>query len=107
MSLDVYLIKSVPTKIFRANITHNLVTMAESAGIYRALWRPEDLEITEAGQLIHILEIGLSTLKADPERFKQLNPSNGWGNYECLVEFVEEYLKACKKDPDAVIEVSR
>lgn len=29
------------TCIFSANITHNLNAMAEAAGIYKHLWRPE------------------------------------------------------------------
>lgn len=45
MSLDVYLSKEVTEErtVFSANITHNLGEMADKAGIYKALWRPEDL----------------------------------------------------------------
>jgi hypothetical protein len=35
MSLDVYLNESRPTEIFTANCTHNLVEMANAAGIYQ------------------------------------------------------------------------
>jgi hypothetical protein len=107
MSLDVYLEFIQPTEIYWRNITHNLGKMAGEAGIYEALWRPEEIGITQASQLIEPLEAGLELLKSDPERFKAFNPKNGWGNYGGLVEFVSEYLEACKSDPDALVRVSR
>lgn len=107
MSLDVSLVKIQPTEIYTRNITHNLNKMADAAGIYYHLWRPDEIGITTASQLIEPLETGLALLRSDPERFKAFNPSNGWGNYSRLVDFVAEYLEACKKDPDATIEISR
>jgi hypothetical protein len=95
------------TCVFSYNITHNLGEMALEAGIYQHLWRPEELSITQANQLILPLTFGLDLLRSDPERFKKLNPPNGWGNYEALVKFVEAYLQACKDNPDATISVSR
>jgi len=95
------------TYVFSANITHNLTTMADEAGIYEYLWRPEDKNITHAHQLINPLDTGLKLLKKYPDRFKELNPSNGWGDYKGLVSFVEEYLKACKRYPTAEIRVWR
>jgi len=89
------------------NITHNLGTMAEAAGIYKHLWRPEDIGITTARQLIEPLRAGLELLRSDPERFKKLNPANGWGDYEGLVEFVERYLLACETFPEADVHASR
>jgi hypothetical protein len=107
MSLDVYLKKQVMTDIYEDNITHNLNKMAQEAGIYEALWRPEEIGITHARQLIPILEKGLAELRAHPEIYEQFNPANGWGNYVGLVTFVRDYLDACKQDPDAIVEVSR
>jgi hypothetical protein len=107
MSLDVYLTKVMPTDVFQDNITHNLGTMAMEAGIYKYLWRPEELGIYKAGQLVEPLRAGLSLLRVAPERFKKFNPSNGWGSYEGLVEFVARYLKACEADPTADVRVSR
>lgn len=107
MSLDVYLTAVRPTKVYSANITHNLGRMADEAGIYRHLWRPEEIGITTAGQLIEPLSVGLELLKSDPSRFKAYNSPNGWGLYEHLVPFVEQYLEACKENPDAEIGVWR
>jgi hypothetical protein len=107
MSLSVSLTAIRPTCVFDYNITHNLNTMAMEAGIYQYLWRPEEIGITKAGQLIPLLTVGLGVLERDPEHFKKFNPENGWGTYEGLVEFVRSYLEACKENPDAEIYISR
>jgi hypothetical protein len=94
-------------EVYSRNITHNMNRMAEEAGLYEPLWCPERLKITKAAQLIEPLKKGLALLKSDPVRFKKFNPKNGWGNYESLVDFVECYLDACVKYPEAEVEASR
>lgn len=94
-------------KAYSANITHNLNTMAGEAGIYEALWRPEEIGITTAAQLIPVLEEGLRKLLADPDRYKKFSPENGWGSYEGLVRFVRGYLNACRDTPTATVSVWR
>jgi hypothetical protein len=94
-------------EVFTANITHNLGKMANEAGIYIALWRPEEKEVERASELIRPLSVGLDKLRSNPKRFKRLNPPNGWGDYEGLVDFVSRYLKACIKFPDAKVSVWR
>jgi hypothetical protein len=107
MSLDVTLTKVMPTTVFSSNITHNLGEMAKAAGIYEALWRPEEIGITHAAQLIEPLRVGLALLKYDPKSFEKFNSPNGWGMYEHFVPMVEQYLEACKANPDAEVSVSR
>ncbi len=107
MSLDVSLIVEQPTEVYCANITHNLNLMADEAGIYVYLWRPEELRIKKASEFIKPLTEGLAVLRANPNRFKQFNPKNGWGDYVGLVQFVADYLKACIDNPNAEIKVSR
>ena len=124
MSLDVTLLGQPTTKectctcghchtveereqFYSANITHNLNSMAEAAGIYKELWRPEEIGISKASQLIEPLRAGLELLKSDPERFKKYNAENGWGLYPHLVQFVEQYLDACERHPDADVHACR
>lgn len=95
------------TEVYSGNITHNLNTMAGEAGIYKPLWRPDEIGITKAEQLIEPLTTGLALLRAEPSRFRKLNPSNGWGDYEGLVRFVDRYLAACLEHPAANVAVSR
>lgn len=93
--------------LYSANITHNLNTMADEAGIYIALWRPDEIGIGTAAALIPILEDGLALLRDDPNRFAKFNPENGWGSYGGLVEFVEKYIAACKRYPTATVHAWR
>lgn len=95
------------TEVYSANITHNLNTMAEMAGIYYYLWRPDEIGVTIAKQLIVPLALGLKELRSDPDKFKLYNPPNGWGTYDGLVKFVLDYLVACVEHPEATIYVSR
>jgi hypothetical protein len=111
MSLDFYLntkdIDGSEMNVLDLNMTHNLGHMADKAGVYYALWRPEEKGWKYAKDIIKVLERGLKKLKDKPEYFKKLNPDNGWGDYEGLVSFVEECLASCKSHPSAIIEVSR
>lgn len=118
MSLDVYLVKRYPacvhcgreveeTRLFDANITHNLGAMAKEAGIYMHLWRPEEIGITKASQLVEPIRTGLKLMKSDSARFKKFDSPNGWGTYRNFVPWIEKYLAACEEYPDAEIKVSR
>ena len=120
MSLDVSLLKKFHVtydngktleekeeRVYDANITHNLGVMADKAGIYYALWRPEEIGKTKASEIVELLEKGLADLKARPKHFEKFNSENGWGMYKNFVPFVENYLNACKEHPDTTIEVSR
>ena len=116
MSLDFYLEMDLDTgapepykvQLFSSNITHNLNTMAKEVGIYKCLWRPDELwENPTAAKVIPHLEAGLLKLKSHPEHYKQFDAKNGWGIYEDFVPFVEEVLDACKMHPKANVVVSR
>ena len=107
MSLDVYLEVMKPTEVYSANITHNLTGMAEEAGIYKHLWRPEELGITHAAQLVEPLRAGVALMRSDPERFEKFNATNGWGTYQQFLPWVENYLSACEENRDAEVTASR
>jgi len=79
----------------------------EEAGIYYALWRPDEIGITKACDITPILQSGLCKLINEPEKYEALNSKNGWGLYEHFVPFVWKYLEACRKNPDANVSVSR
>lgn len=98
---------SESNEVYTDNITHNLGKMAKEAGIYTELWSPEELGITKAHQLIDPLTNGLLRLLESPEHFEKINPVNGWGDYNGLVNFVTQYLIACRKYPNAYVSVWR
>jgi hypothetical protein len=112
MSLDVYLNATRKTEVYWANITHNLNKMAKKVkcgehSLYEYLWRPDEIGVKQAGELILPLTEGLKELKKKPAFYKKYDSPNKWGVYEHFVPFVEEYLEACEQNPDAEIEVSR
>lgn len=104
MNLDFSLYAVRRTEIFDRNITHNLGEMATEAGIYEALWHPDENGYKTAADITPILEKGLKDLRDRPDHYEQFNSPNGWGMYEHFVPFVEAVLDACIGNPDAEIE---
>jgi len=102
-----------PAKCFRSqpqvpeSLTITGSSSFNSAGIYKHLWRPEEIGITKARQLIEPLSIGVALMKREPQRFIALNPSNGWGSYDGFVPWIERYIAACCEFPEAEVSVSR
>lgn len=100
-------IPSDDERVFDANITHNLNKMADAAGIYKHLWRPEEIGITHARQLIEPLRAGIAKMESDPEAYRAFNPPNGWGSYDVFIPWIRRYLEACEKYPEATVSVWR
>lgn len=117
MSLTVYLYErpGIRREVYSGNITHNLTQMADAAGIYEAMWRPDEFvgrhdpaqKVVRAGELIEALRTGLARLKLDPDRYREHDAGNGWGTVDQFIPFVAEYLEACERWPDAEVRVSR
>ena len=107
MSLDVSLTALVESSVFNRNITHNLSKMAHAAGLYEAIWRPEEINVYKASDLVPIIEAGLRNLINNKDELVKLSPKNGWGSYECLLDFVQEYLENCRIYPESKINVWR
>jgi len=113
MSLDVDLIMVEPVSKYSGNITHNLGDMADAVvlsnglTLYQVLWRPDEHELKFAREISDLLDEGWNILLADPEKYKNYNPPNGWGSYDGLVNFVYKYRNACLDNPDAELRISR
>lgn len=65
----------------------------------------EDLHGVSAYDCIFILEKAIEKLKANPEKYKAMNPENGWGNYEGAISFLEAILSACKENPKCTVRI--
>lgn len=98
--------RPVKPRLFEANITHNLGSMADAAGIYGVVWEPGENGIKTAHDLIEPLTRGIDTMKADPDRFKAFDAANGWGTYNSFVPWLERYLEACTQHPNAEVSAS-
>jgi len=114
MSLDVDLMVTKPVSVFTQNITHNLNKMAmvveltNGMTLYDVMWRPDEQQgLKYARDIAGLLDEAWNILLSDPDKFKIFNPSNGWGSYDGLVNFVYNYRNACWDNPDAELSVSR
>lgn len=115
MSLDVCLFFDVDTGhdepekhiVYEANYTHNCGKLAAEAGCYGCVWRPDEHGITHAKQIIEPLRAGIAEMVRSPQKYRPIQPRNGWGDYDSFVKWLQEYLQACEKHPNARVEVSR
>ena len=112
------------------NITHNLGEMASKvpiivnayrkkenryfdfkSNLYKLMWRPEEIftdqEEIKLSDVCAPLCRALSYLLASEKQLSKYNPENGWGHYENFVYCLPQYIRACYKWPDAVLEVDR
>ena len=105
-------------EFWHGNITHNLTEMAEDClssnnsdyTLYDLLWRDTQEPFTGDYVNAYIAHLAycLYVLKNDPEHFKKFNPSNGWGTYEQLCDFVEQFIKALvNMPPGSIIKYSK
>lgn len=115
---DVPVDSYVSNEFWHGNITHNLTEMAEDClssnnsdyTLYDLLWRDTQEPFTGDYLNVYIAHLAycLYVLKNDPEHFKKFNPSNDWGTYEQLCDFVEQFIKALVNMPEgSTIEYSR
>lgn len=89
--------------IWSGNITHNLGQMARNVPVnektlYDYLWHPSTIGFKHVNQeYIDSIEIGYEYLKKNIESLEKFNPTNGWGTYETLLNFVNS-LNKCLQD---------
>lgn len=107
MSLDFSLLDDDGREVFTVNVTHNLGKMAEAAGVYKCLWRPDENGFTKASDIIPVLMEGMMKLSKERERMQEFNPPNGWGSWDSLINFCAKVVVGCVKNPDARIDVCR
>lgn len=70
------------------NYTHNCNQMMREANFNWVY----DLDGKLVADTVDNFKMMLSNLKADPERFRAMNPVNGWGSYDSLVELWEKKI---------------
>ena len=42
-------------------------------------------------------------MEADPDRYREMNPKNGWGDYEGALDFLRRLAEACAQHPKCTI----
>lgn len=111
MSLDIWLNKEVRENgnfvLWERNITHNVNKTAMAIGAYECLWRPEEISVVYAKDNIDNLRRAIGMMYLNYTALEKLNPENGWGSLDGLIDFTKSYLEACVEFTDSIIEVSR
>ncbi len=83
------------------NYTSNVSRMWRTAGC--DLYALKD---RKAGDLVPYLERAIWAMRDYPERYRAMEPDNGWGTYEGCLEFLEKILQGCYAVPSAIVRVS-
>ena len=90
-------------EVFEVCITHNLVPMAETAGVYLALWHPYMCDFERAKDIRPMVDSALIALKSYPEKFTPMNPESGWGSYESFASNLTAIKQAIDDYPESII----
>lgn len=107
---------------WEGNYTHNTNHMIRSASVPE--WVVEDVSVAEEvlfrkpvgglcwgdfdgkpGKHVSVFcaEI-LTELEANPEKYIAMNPPNGWGSYDTLIDFIRGVKAACDRFPTETFE---
>jgi hypothetical protein len=80
--------------------------MAVEAGIYHALWRPNEHGYTYARDISPIIQNGILKMQKNPENFRRFDAKNGWGTYDQFMPWLIKLYSKLLQYPDAKIRVS-
>ena len=107
MILDIILTEVKLCEVYTTSVHNNFNLLIESLGIYQHLWRPDELNITHARQLIAPLESALENLEFNKEKYRKHEPPGMCGKIELFIIFLKNLLESCKQHPNATISVCR
>lgn len=106
MSYDVYLTIDTgspePVTVWDRNHTSNTARMWREAGCDLA-----EFDGKPATELAASLGSAISVMQAEPARFREMDPPNGWGDYVSCLEFLRAILDACGEHPLTTVRISR
>lgn len=85
------------------NYTANVSGMwAEALGYPLA-----DLHGRTAADAITDLRLAVARMAGEPDKFRAMEPPNGWGNYKGARDYLTDLLEGCVAHPKTTIYVSR
>jgi len=84
------------------NYTYNISSMLHDVGI-----KLNELDSIPAKCIeSNYLTPGILLLEANPEKYRAMNPKNGFGNYDSLLTWLKNIRDQCLKYPDSNFRVS-
>jgi hypothetical protein len=107
MSWDIWLVTEVDGHEITIgesfNYTHNCNRMIRDAGLTE--W-PYKVDGWEAKKLAIFLDMAIENLSVDPEKYRAMNPENGWGDYDSLLDVLKQVRKQCATYPSTKVRMS-
>lgn len=103
MSLDIGIHAKREIEIFESNITYNLAPM-----YYKCIDKElglKKLNNMSCKEALPILQNAINDLIENQEEYEKLNPKNGWGSYDGLLEVIKDMRNCCEDNPDGIIDV--
>lgn len=67
---------------------------------------PSDWDGRKCADMYPVIAQGATLLQNNPQRYRQFEPSNGWGTVETTLDFLMKIADNCEKYPTAVIEIT-
>ena len=80
--------------------TYNLTPMWRKAG---ACQLTRDFDDRSCEDLAPVLAAALDHALAHPDEYRELNPANGWGDYEGFVEVLSRFAELTSLHPRGVV----
>jgi hypothetical protein len=81
--------------------TYNLTPMWRKAGIVTA--GTSDLEGRSTAEMAPILQAGLADALSNEAAYRQLDPPNGWGDYDGFIEILTRLTRLCHSHPKGIL----
>lgn len=102
MSYDFYIFyRGTDHCLWDRNHTSNVAPMWRLAGVDL---REFDGQITD--DLVVPLTAAIAAMEGDPAKYRELNPSNGWGSYESCLSLLRDFKEQCEKFTGEPVTVS-
>jgi hypothetical protein len=108
MGVDIYInCHHCGHQIFEVNYTHNIVHMMHAAAKTSHYDWADDFQGEPAWRLVPLLARLVSNLKKDPEKYRAMNPNNGWGDYDGMLDdYLGPLMEACNSNPSGILDFS-
>ena len=87
------------------NYTYNV------SGMYREAFKPQEggvnqLHEMDCSEAIKHLQRAIDAMKVDPDKYKVMNPANGWGDYEGAMRTLNDLLVLCQEHLEGTVVIS-
>lgn len=103
MSVDLSIKAKRLVEIYETNITYNLAPM-----YYKAIDKELGLKKIKGmscKKALPIIENAIKDMIDNKEEYKKLNPENGWGTYDGLLEKFKEIRNICEDNLDGIFDM--